>query len=113
MSVPIARMCHELNKAYCHSISDDSQPHWEDAPQWQRDSAVAGVEFLIANPEAQAGATHESWSKVKEADGWVYGEKKDPEAKTHPCLVPFDKLPTEQQMKDKLFIAVVRTMTAV
>lgn len=32
----------------------------------------------------------------KIADGWKYGEAKDPEAKTHPCLVPFDKLPEFQ-----------------
>jgi hypothetical protein len=40
-------------------------------------------------------------------DGWVYGEVKDAEKKTHPCLVPFDQLPLFQQKKDKLFCAIV------
>jgi hypothetical protein len=43
--------------------------------------------------------------KIK--DGWVYGETKDAEKKTHPCLVPFHELPEFQQKKDKLFCAIV------
>lgn len=37
------------------------------------------------------------------------GKKKNPEKKTHPCIVPFEKLPKEQQTKDVLFMAVVRS----
>lgn len=44
------------------------------------------------------------------ADGWEYGPVKDPEAKEHPCLVPFSDLPREQQAKDFLFRAVVRAL---
>ena len=50
---------------------------------------------------------HNNWSAEKVADGWVYGEVKDVEKKTHPCLVPFDQLPLFQQKKDKLFSAIV------
>lgn len=39
----IAKRAHEVNRAYCASIGDHSQPAWEDAPQWQKDSAIAGV----------------------------------------------------------------------
>ncbi|CDQ41843.1 hypothetical protein [Virgibacillus salexigens] len=28
----IAELCHNVNKAYCESIGDLSQPKWEDAP---------------------------------------------------------------------------------
>ena len=27
----IARVCHEVNRAYCQAIGDNSQPTWEDA----------------------------------------------------------------------------------
>ena len=30
----IAQVAHELNKAYCESLGDNSQPSWEDAPEW-------------------------------------------------------------------------------
>lgn len=106
----IARVCHEANRAYCQALGDNSQPTWEDAPQWQRDSAVAGVRFHLANPQAGPEASHESWLAQKEADGWVFGEQKDPEAKTHPCMVPFNELPPEQQAKDFIFRSIVHSM---
>lgn len=106
----IAKVAHDANRAYCQTIGDDSQPAWEDAPQWQQDSARRGVEFCLANPDAPPSANHDSWLKVKEADGWVYGETKDPEAKTHPCMVPYERLPVNQQKKDALFKAIVAAL---
>ena len=78
----IARVCHEVNKAYCKALGDNSQPTWEDAPEWQRSSARMGVDLhTMGNfgPEA----SHISWMKQKVDEGWVYGPVKDPEAKTH------------------------------
>lgn len=106
----VARICHEANRAYCASQGDHSQPTWEDAPQWQRESAINGVVFHVQNPEAGPAGSHENWLKVKTADGWVYGEVKDPEAKTHPCCVPYDQLPAEQQVKDYIFVGIVHSL---
>ena len=103
----IAKACHQANKAWCESDGDSSQNNWEDAESWQRDSAISGVKFRLENPDAPASAMHDNWSKEKVADGWVYGEVKDVEKKTHPCLVPFEELPLFQQKKDKLFSAIV------
>ena len=104
----IAAVAHEVNRAYCHSIGDDSQPAWNDAPDWQQKSAIAGVEYHLENPSASPEDSHISWLKVKEADGWKYGPVKDPEKKEHPCYVPYKELPKEQQAKDYLFSAVVK-----
>lgn len=106
----IARVCHEANRAYCASIGDASQVAWDDAPQWQRDSAVNGVIFCLANPDAPPSANHDSWLAEKERAGWRYGPVKDAEAKTHPCFVTYDQLPIEQQKKDALFKAVVAAL---
>ena len=43
----IARIAHEVNRVYCLTIGDKSQPRWEDAPQWQKESAINGVEYLL------------------------------------------------------------------
>ena len=107
----IAIVCHEANRAYCATLGDNSQPAWADAPEWQRTSAVNGVRFHLANPDAAPSHSHEEWLKEKEATGWKYGPVKDPDKKEHPCFVPYDQLPAEQQAKDALFIAVVKALT--
>jgi hypothetical protein len=75
---------------------------------------MEGVARLLAPGGKLLGpqASHEAWSKNRLAHGWVYGEKKDLDAKTHPCLVPFDQLPVDQQAKDFLFVALTRTIHA-
>ena len=106
----IAAIAHAINAAYCASQGDLSQPTWADAPEWQQQSAISGVEMHLANPDATPEQSHESWLEQKIADGWVYGEVKDPEAKTHPCCVPYEELPIEQKAKDYLFRAVVHAL---
>ncbi len=103
----IANVCHEANKAYCETIGDTSQPTWDAAPEWQRNSAIKGVVFNIDNPDAPASASHDSWLAVKKAEGWKYGKEKKPELKEHPCYVPYDELPENQKAKDALFKAIV------
>lgn len=106
----IARVCHEANRGYCVALGDHSQPAWDDAPDWQKESAIVGVTFIQANPNASPSASHESWLAQKEADGWKFGVVKDPVAKTHPCFVPYDELPVDQRAKDCIFGAVARAM---
>lgn len=106
----IAIVVHEANRAYCAITGDPSQPVWGAAPLWQQKSAKEGVEALIADPSLTAEELHKKWCESKTRDGWTYGEVKDPEAKTHPCLVEYRYLPKEQQMKDHLFQAIVRVL---
>ena len=105
----LARIAHEVNRQWCAYNGDLSQPAWADAPEWQRSSAINGVRFHRANPDAGDSASHDSWMSEKVAAGWVFGEVKDPDAvpPTHPCIVHFDKLPSDQQFKDRLFRTIV------
>lgn len=112
-NMQIAKIAHEVNRAYCQALGDESQPAWEDAPQWQRDSAMLGVKLHVDNPDAGPHASHESWMNQKVSEGWVYGQEKQPDLKQHPCLVPFDELPREQQAKDYLFRSVVHSVRSV
>lgn len=102
-----AKAAHEANKVWCEANEDTSQQHWEDAQDWQRESAIKGVEFRLANPDAKEDAQHNAWMEDKILNGWIYGEVKDADKKTHPCILPFEKLPEFQQKKDKLFCAIV------
>lgn len=104
----IAQWAHESNRAYCRSIGDNSQLPWDEAPQWQRDSAITGVKTIIKDPSTTAERLHECWMAAKIADGWVFGPVKDAENKVHPCIVPYEKLPVSQRAKDHIFGAVAR-----
>lgn len=106
----IAKICHQANKAYCEAVGDNSQVDWENAPEWQRQSAINGVQFNLDNLDAPASASHDSWLKEKLENGWKYGETKDPEKKEHPCCFPYDQLPEYQKVKDSLFKNIVLSM---
>ena len=103
----IARLAHEVNRAYCAALGDNSQPKWEEAPDWQRSSAINGVRFHVENPDAGPDHSHNEWLKEKEATGWKFGPVKDADKKEHPCFVPYEQLPVEQKAKDFLFRGVV------
>lgn len=107
--VDIARVCHEANRAVQIATGDPAvSPSWDDAPEWQRESAMEEIQRALdgATPEQ----LHESWCAFKRADDWVFGEVKDADCKTHPCLVPYADLPPEQKAKDALFGAIVNAL---
>jgi hypothetical protein len=106
----VAKVTHEVNRAYCQALGDDSQASWESAPTWQRDSAIAGVRAVLDGSANTPEEQHERWAAHKLADGWVYGEIKDADAKTHPCLVAYSDLPPAQRAKGFLFRAVVEAL---
>ena len=103
-----ARAAHEANRAYCLVLLDNSQVAWEDAPDWQRESIVAGARSIRDNPSTTSKESHENWCLLKRENGWVYGPEKDSDLREHPCLVEYEELPPEQKFKDLLFGAVVR-----
>jgi hypothetical protein len=109
----IAQVAHEVNRAYCLSIGDDSQPAWADAPDWRRESCRAGVQAHLDHPDLTPSQSHELWMAHREAEGWVYGIEKDPEAKTHPCMVAYEDLPQELRSKDYIFKAVVEALKGI
>ena len=106
----IARITHEANKAYCEALGDKSQVPWEDAPEWQRASSVHGVTDVMTGTTKGPEDQHKHWMAEKIASGWTWGETKDAEAKTHPCLMAYHDLPVEQQLKDHLFVTVAKVL---
>lgn len=109
----IAKVCHEANRAYCSTIGDNSQPAWEDAPDWQKESAIKGVEFhlgaLKSGNKPSPSASHDSWMAEKRAAGWKFGPTKDADKKEHPCFVAYEELPIEQRLKDYIFSGIVES----
>ena len=106
----IAKAAHSVNRAYCQALGDDSHLEWEEAPDWQRESAIAGVLLHLENPNLTPEESHLNWCRHKRLDGWVFGDIKDAVKKTHPCLVDYADLALEQRIKDYLFKAVVDSL---
>jgi len=107
----IAQICHEANRAYCFTLGDFSQPTWDMAPKWQKESVIAGVKSALADSSKSAEQSHFEWMEFKRKAGWKHGPNKRPEALEHPCMRPWVELPPEQQVKDELFLAVVRAVS--
>lgn len=106
----IAFICHEANR--CLQLVNGegviSLP-WPELDQETMESAIDGVDNIIET-DATPEESHANWMQFKTEHGWKYGEVKDPEAKTHPCLVPYEDLPENQKIKDSLFHAIVNAL---
>jgi hypothetical protein len=84
----------------------------------QQELAVAAVEKVMSTPfhtineERGAEMLHDLWATGMAYDGWRYGENYDIVEKTHPDLVPYDKLPDYVQDKDRIWWHLTEIMKA-
>jgi len=51
--------------------------------------------------ELIASNVHDIWAEGRIAEGWVFGELRDDNLKTHPCLVPYNELPENEKEYDR------------
>ena len=107
----IAEFVHEALSCWARQRGMPAYPNWADAEDWMRASTIESVEHVLNNPEAAAGAQHVQWMEQKLRDGWKFGETKDPDAKTHPMLIPFADLPADERAKDAIIIGLVRALS--
>lgn len=105
----IARVVHQVNKAYCESIRDYSQQDWEQVSEEHKISCMDAVCFHMEN-DATPEQSHNNWMNHKFNNDWTYGTTKDEERKEHPCLIPYYQLPQDQQSKDYLVKAIVKVL---
>lgn len=108
--IATARICHELNKVFCVHNGDFSQVSWSEAPESIRLSAISGIVEIFGGRILSPQQSHEAWREHKISSGWTWGDVKDEEKKTHPCLVPYEELPSMQKEKDTLFFYTAKLM---
>ena len=51
--------------------------------------------------EQMSKNVHEVWAETRIMQGWKYGEQRNDELKTHPCIVPYEDLPEEEKEYDR------------
>ena len=56
---------------------------------------------LIDLTDQIAENVHEIWAAGRISEGWTYGEKRDDEKKTTPCLVPYSELSEPEKEYDR------------
>ena len=105
----IARVCHEANRALQIANGEDPSPHWAASPNCQQNSCRAGVEEALGGADPET--LFDRWAARRRALGWKYGPVRDEQRRTHPNLAgKWADLPPEQQVKDRLFCAIVAAL---
>ena len=56
------------------------------------------LEVLV---EQMSKNVHEVWAETRIQQGWTYGEQRNDELKTHPCLIPYEELHEEEKEYDR------------
>ena len=70
-------------------------------PQPINTSDVRLPEELEQLVEKMSKNVHEVWAETRINQGWSYGEQRNDELKTHPCLVPYEELPEDEKEYDR------------
>lgn len=106
----IARVCYEANRAL-QVVQGSPYPNvgWMLTHHAQREAAIEQVKAVIEGRSAEQ--VHQAWMDDQIADGWTHGAEVSGLAKTHPCLVPYDDLGSDQKVRDRVFSQIVMTMT--
>lgn len=56
---------------------------------------------LLDLTEKIAENVHENWAEGRVKEGWIYGETRNDELKTTPCLVPYSELSESEKAYDR------------
>lgn len=103
----IAKIAHETIRSF-NLMLGDTDTLWKDEPEKVKRVYTKHVNFLIDHPDSDPRTVHELWRKYKHGEGWIFGEDKSREEKTHPCLVSYEDLHEIEKMKYYLFLTVVK-----
>lgn len=105
----ISQIAHDANLSFCRTLQDFTQVPWESAPEELKANTRNSVLAIIAQPDITPSRLHEIWMEDKIKHGWKLGLVKDAELKTHPLLIPYEKLDLKNRLKDSLFHSIVKS----
>ena len=84
-----------MDQSRINNLSKKYKPHPVDT------SDIILSEEIEKLVEIIAKNVHEVWAETRIKQGWKYGEQRNDELKTHPCLVPYEELPEEEKEYDR------------
>lgn len=104
--VDIAQECHNKNNELMMMNGEEQNGNWDSLDRHTKFINLKSVIKALENPDLTAKDMHDEWMNNKIADGWKFGDVKDPELKTHPLIIDYDLMKDVDKMKDQIFIDV-------
>lgn len=96
---------------------EEFQNAWNDSKNYMVACGLRGKKQYVPQPidlsdvelpaelndlrEAIAENAHDVWAVERQAQGWVYGEERNDDKKTHPCMVYYSELPESEKRFDR------------
>lgn len=102
----IASVAHSVQCGIDYAFGLPELHQWGLMGEVYKNQMKASVRAVLVHDKSPK-SLHDSWVKRLTQEGWVRGEVKDAEKKTHPLLVPFDELPIEWKLRLRQFRAAV------
>lgn len=103
----IAHKAHDAIRRF-NLVLGDTDTLWKDENEKVKRVWTKHVSYIIDHPDSDSQTVHNLWRTYKNGEGWIFGEEKSREDKTHPCLVSYDKLHEIERMKYFIFMETVR-----
>lgn len=104
----LAEACHEAVKIVSEQILSEDKKEWKLISSEDKSRLINAIRRTIDEKITDPAVAHGNWIVDMEKDGWKQGEEFSNENKTHPCMVPYDQLPTGQQTKDYIYLSILK-----
>lgn len=109
-TIQLAEVCYESVRACNRVLKLGAQYDWCDIDDSVKQSVENAVSRTLADPNDTQEASHEKWYKEMEALGWRYGTSYNEELKEHSMMLPFNMLPKQFTIANKLHVAIVSAL---
>ena len=130
------KLAKAVNLRYAHLYSNVEETEEEMEKQWKkispflRHSNISAADYhdarcsMLKHDQLQfheladkqleilAELEHERWCRFHYLNNWTYGESKDASKRTHPLLIPYQKLSEQEKEKDKENLRVLHHLKA-
>jgi hypothetical protein len=103
----IAKIAYSAVRAHNQIGGDYSQPEWDRMDGEDKGFWIFAVSERKEYPNAPYSALHDKWLAGALLDGWRHGAAINRAEKLHPKLIPFSKLPADEQRRDMVFAVIV------
>ena len=84
--------------------------NWDDLSDDEREFFIQRVQEYAVHGDWPAHRLHESWLDLRRQEGWTYAPDAALDEKHHPWMVPFAKLPAQDQASVRLTASVTQSL---